>query len=324
MIDILLFDTSIATKNLGDHIILDSIRSELDSIFPYARYINTPTHESISNVTYNLLKKTDLSFVAGTNLLSSNLYRYNQWKINILDSFYLYGIILMGVGWWQYQNNPDYYSAYLYRNILNKNIKHSVRDSYTMEKMISMGFDNVVNTGCPTTWNLTSNHCNDIKTDKSDSVVFTLTDYNQDPESDKKLLSILLNNYDKIYYWPQGLNDQIYLESLQDNERISIIRPSLKAYDELLSKDNIDYVGTRLHAGIRALQHKRRSIVIGIDNRAIEMGLDINLPVVNRNQITSIHEVINSKWTTNIKLNIESINLWKAQFLNESNPPKFF
>lgn len=314
MRNILLFDTSVSTQNLGDHIILDSIQNELDVIFPISRFLNTPTHESISKITYNLIKKVDYTFITGTNLLSSNLYRYNQWKISLFDSFFLQNIILMGVGWWQYQKNPDFYSSYLYRNVLNKSIKHSVRDSYTMEKMNSMGFENVINTGCPTTWNLTVDHCKNIPTSKSDSVVFTLTDYNRDPEADKEFLAKLSKSYDSIYFWPQGLNDHIYLNTILNIDHINIIGPSLKAYDVLLSNKNIDYIGTRLHAGIRALQHKRRSIVIGIDNRAIEMGKDINLPVIERHNMNTLSEFIYSEWSTDIKLDLDSIHSWKTQF----------
>ena len=61
--------------------------------------------------------------------------------------------------------------------------------------------------------------------------------------------------------------------------------------------ENIDYVGTRLHAGIRALQHKKRTIIIGIDNRAIEKAKDFNLTVIDRKNIknngSSILSVVN-------------------------------
>ena len=48
--------------------------------------------------------------------------------------------------------------------------------------------------------------------------------------------------------------------------------PTLEAFDNLLESEiDLDYIGTRLHAGIRAIQKKRRSIIIGVDNRALEM-----------------------------------------------------
>ena len=68
-----------------------------------------------------------------------------------------------------------------------------------------------------------------------------------------------------------------------DLNRIQILSQSLEGYDNLLkSKEELDYIGTRLHAGIRALQFKRKSIIVGIDNRSNEISKDINLPIIIR------------------------------------------
>ena len=63
---------------------------------------------------------------------------------------------------------------------------------------------------------------------------------------------------------------------------VIIIPRDLEAYERRLIQGNVDYVGTRLHAGIFALNHKVRSIIVAVDNRAIEIAKDTNLPIVRR------------------------------------------
>ncbi|TOG81065.1 capsular biosynthesis protein, partial [Vibrio parahaemolyticus] len=73
-----------------------------------------------------------------------------------------------------------------------------------------------------------------------------------------------------------------------------IIAPSLESFDEVLSSGNVDYIGTRLHGGVRALQKKVRTLILAIDNRAWEKKKDFNLPVVERNDEVAISNFINN------------------------------
>lgn len=312
---ILIFDTSIATQNLGDLIILESVNKTLEKLFPDGRFFNTATHESIGLASYKLHKKADLSFVAGTNLLSSNMNKYNQWKVNFYDAAFLKDIILLGVGWWQYQNGVNWYTKLLYQKLLHSKYQHSVRDSYTKAKLAQAGLVNCINTGCPTTWSLTPQHCSNIPTVKSDSVVFTLTDYNKNHHADSKLIDFLAKHYDKLYFWPQGSGDLDYLKSFSNN--VELVAPSLRGFDALLeSSDSIDYVGTRLHAGIRAMQHQRRSIIIGVDNRAVEIAKDINLPFLVRENIGGLAGMMDGKWATSLTIDFAAIESWRSQFFH--------
>lgn len=315
MTTVLIFDTSVASKNLGDSIILDAILLHLKGLFPYARFLTTPTHEKISRLSYRLNKNADYSFVAGTNLLSSNMNSYNQWRINLIDSCFLEDVVLMGVGWWQYQRDPNWYTRRLYKRVLNRSLMHSVRDSYALDKLWAAGFRNVVNTGCPTTWNLTREFCRQVPTCKASNVVFTLTDYNRDTDSDRQLLKLLTRSYEDVFFWPQGTGDADYLKAL-NIDGIKYLKPSLEAYDELLASHlSLDYIGTRLHAGIRAVQHKRRSVILAVDNRAIEKQKDTNLPVVERGDISALHDAVYSEWATEIQIKYDAIASWKAQFV---------
>jgi polysaccharide pyruvyl transferase WcaK-like protein len=82
----------------------------------------------------------------------------------------------------------------------------------------------------------------------------------------------------------------------------------------LASDLDIDYVGNRLHAGIRALQHGRRTIIVAIDNRAREMGQDFALPTVDRTDIERLEHLVPAPFETAVKLPNEAIARWKAQF----------
>ena len=306
-----LFDTSIATLNLGDEIIVDSILSILSNELPYFRVQRIPTHDYLGPVSKRILKQSSLSIVAGTNLLSSRLLRYNQWKFRPSEIFGLKNIVLMGVGWWQYQDPPDLFSRFAYQRILHPHYLHSVRDHYTRNMLASVGIKSIC-TGCPTMWNLTDNHCSNISQTRSNSVVFTLTDYNRDIEADRQLFNILASEYNNLYFWPQGANDLQYFFSL--GLEATILNPSLRSFDHLLGNSSVDYIGTRLHAGIRALQSAQRTIVIAIDNRSIEISRDTHLPIVLRHDLASLPKLINSTWHTKLRIDFNSISSWLSQF----------
>ncbi|GCL41812.1 polysaccharide pyruvyl transferase family protein [Anabaena sp. FACHB-1250] len=309
---ITIFDTSICSSNLGDQVIMEAVEKILNSLFKSDFFIKIQTHDVIGKSSYKSIQNSDYAIVGGTNLLSSNMNSYNQWKISLLDSFFIKSVILMGVGWWQYQKTPNLYTGILYRRVLHKEYLHSVRDNYTKQQLESIGFKNVVNTACPTMWSLTEEHCADIPRRKTDSVLVTFTEYNQNKEFDFKLIEILKENYKNIYFWIQQPKDYDHMYSIYGDNAI-YINPSLQALDEVLNLD-IDYIGTRLHAGVRALQRKKRSLILAVDNRAIEISKDTNLPVVPRNDWEGIKNWIDSANATHIQLPWDNINQWKKQF----------
>ena len=114
----------------------------------------------------------------------------------------------------------------------------------------------------------------------------------------------------------QGSGDLDYLNQLDSMDDIEIIPGNLASYDSLLQDSTIDldFVGTRLHAGVRAIQNKRRSIILGIDNRAEEKKKDLNLNVLSRSKISELENMINSDFETKINLNQHNIDSWRNQF----------
>ena len=309
-----ILNTSISSNNLGDYIIMDSVKKELNDIMPDSFFVELQTHDKLGKVSYKNLKKSNLSIVGRTNLLSSNMNSYNQWKIGLIDSIFLKDVILMGVGWWQYQKDPNLYTKTLLRRVLSKKFFHAVRDNYTKRKLESIRISNVINTGCPTMWNLTPDHCKKIPKIKSNNVVCTFTDYNTCLEKDRKLIRVLKKCYDKIYVWIQGSQDYEYIKRISEKD-VLVIPPNLEAFNQLLkSHISLDYVGTRLHAGIRAMQFFKRVIIIGIDNRSIEIGKDFNLKVIERDNIKQLENEINSNFETKLHLPLDDIEKWRNQF----------
>jgi hypothetical protein len=308
-----IFDTSITDNNLGNEIIMDAVYKQLRSIFGTYFFIKLPYLDSIGGQSIEYIKHSDHVFLGGTNALTAEMETYRQWGIDKQNYSNIKKVILMGVGWWQYQGRISKYTSKILRHVLHKDLLHSVRDSYTETKLKEIGITNTINTSCPTMWELTENHCSSIPERKSDSVLITLTNYSQDFKNDAMLLKIIEKNYSKIYAWIQGPEDFAYIKKI--NDKVIILPPSLEALDKLLASPiAIDYIGTRLHAGIRALQFKRRSIIIAVDNRALEKQKDFNLVVIERNNLDHLQETITGSFKTKINLPVDNINRWKNQF----------
>ena len=320
---ITLYDTATGSLNLGDQIIMQAVMKQLEDIFEQETFVQYPTHYPMSKYALNKAGENSLAFVGGTNLLQAFWEikpKKNQWAIGLFESFKMQPAILLGCGWSSYNQEVTYKAKKFYTNALSSEFIHSVRDSYTADKLKQVGIENVLNTACPTMWGMNRDFISTVRIKKSRSVVFTLTDYNKDYDLDIKLIKILLSHYDNIYYWPQGHEDLNYFKDLIERNdgikmsSIQIIPHNLKSYDSLLENDEVDFIGTRLHAGIRAIQFKQRSIIIGIDNRALEMGKDFNIPVLKRLELDELHKLIQADLEVDISIPLENINKWKSQF----------
>lgn len=330
----------VSTGNIGDFIIDEYCQNILDELFDTCFYVCEPTHEKLCHLSFQNITSSDFSFICGTNLLNSHMRKYKQWNLSLSDvcSFFFFDYpkkallsinklrnninrkkakkpILFGVGWWQYQDLPDTYTKSLLKLFLSDKYTHSVRDGYTENMLRAAGIENVVNTACPTMWNLTDDFCCGIPKKKSSTVVTTLTDYNIDEQSDLYMMDTLLRNYDKVYVWLQSPADYHQLMNSRFCEKIHVIPPTLRDYDRFLCETDSDYIGTRLHGGIRALNFKHRSLIIAVDNRAVEISKDTNLPVILRTNISEQLETrINCEDSISIHLPTENICRWKSQF----------
>lgn len=312
---IALLDTSAGSTNLGDNIIMDSVRPQIADLFPDCMVFTIASHEPLSRRSRRFVRESTCAISGGTSLLSSRMWFRSSWKVSPIDALARLNVILLGAGWHQYQHAPDPYSRWLLRRVLSRDGLHSVRDGYTLSMLNSIGIDNAVNTGCPTFWSISSAHCERVPRIKAKAVVATINSYPglQNPAADRRMLEILKRRYEKVFLWIQTHTDFEYARSLQDG--LVYINPSVAALDAVLTSDlDLDYVGNRLHAGIRALQRGRRSIIVEIDNRAREMGADFGLPTVGRTQFEQLERMIAEPLSINVRVPQAEIEQWKNQF----------
>jgi polysaccharide pyruvyl transferase WcaK-like protein len=312
MRNLVLFDASVATDNLGDHIIMDAIRRWVDSSLADVFTTTVPTHDYTGPVARQQIARADIKLVGGTNMLASHLWWHSQWKLRAADYLRIHDCILFGVGWHKYQAPPDFLSRLMYRQILSSRLLHSVRDRYTQNQLRLSGIENVIYTGCPTMWGLTTEHCSAVPEGKSDVAVVMLTAYRRDSSGDAAWLQQVAGRYRRVYFWSQMADDLAYMKSFGvDHE---VLAPNNQALDHFLENNDCDYIGTRLHGGIRALQYKRRAAIMAVDNRAREIGKDTGLPVFHYESLADLTDWIQNGRQLKIEMPWGDIERWGAQF----------
>lgn len=325
---IAIMDTSVMSFNLGDKIIMESARNGLKDILEDAFVIDMPTHSPLFHIHEFSLRRIDsfqeslnslnLKFVCGTNLLAKDMKkRKNVWNLYLKDTRYFNDFVLVGVGTDNLEKIQNKYTQRFYEKALSHKYIHSVRDEKTKQFLISLGFE-AINTGCVTFWPLTKEHCAKIPIQKSNTVIFTITDYCTDKEMDYRMIKALVENYEHVFCWIQGILDEKYLEELNLGEYlddINFIAPSLQAYNDFLMNNDCDYVGTRLHAGIKAIQCGKRALIIGVDNRARDINETYNINYLERSEIEKLEDVINNPITTNLNIDEDKIKTFINQFV---------
>lgn len=314
---------AIASANIGDMIISQSMIRILTEIFPDKELIRFSPTADLTNKQRKLINNSSYSFIGGSNLLFSDLKGFRQLLIRNGKLLWLFpgikNMILFGPGWGNgYDKEITWKTKLFYKKILSSEHVHAVRDTYSSEKLTTELKYNIVNTNCPSTWTLNGKKTN--RQIKSGKVVFSLTDYSINSIADNSFIKILNEHFDKLIFFPQGSGDIEYLKSLEqyqkNKSRISLLPYDLNSFENLISTGDITYVGTRLHGGIRCLQGNIDSLIIAVDHRAIEMAKDSNLPVSTRNNLELIKNWLEGKevFPPFISLPITNINHWRQQF----------
>ena len=325
MKNILILDTSIASGNKGDAIIMECTRKELAPLLDQSFELTLPTQVSPfhwyqvwrNSFSVQRFRNCKYKFVGGSNILIPHLLtHYPQWNINLFNYQPMKGCIMVGVGAGAgAEGKIDWYTKCIYQRLLNRDYYHSARDERSKQYMERLGLK-AINTGCVTMWMLTPEFCATIPQEKADKVVFTITASNQ-PKKRKNhqiMLDTLLKNYEEVYFWPQGIDDFGHFKSLENTETVHVLPASKQAYDEYLTHNETDYVGTRLHGGIYAMRHGRRAIIIAIDERARSINEKNHLNCIDCNHLEELEGLVQSSFATQVKMDYESINLWKKQF----------
>jgi polysaccharide pyruvyl transferase WcaK-like protein len=307
-----LLDTSINSNNDGDNIIVDAI---LD-IFPELRLIERlPTHRYLSREERTIADNSEMLVVTGTNILTSRLWQDRQWKLKLSSLRKMNKkVVFLGVGWRQYQENMTRRSRMMMDYMTHPVVPVSARDQYTASKLRNAGYA-AINTGCPTMWKLPQTL---PALGNRDECVFTFTDYNPDKELDVAILASLAKKYSAVHVWPQSAKDQQNLTSLDLPENTFRLSRGICSLDNAIA--GRDYVGTRLHAGIRSAQTGASALVVAVDNRAMEISRDTGFPAVDRKKgLAAFEEVYEATSATqsSITLPLKDIAEWTEKFRSE-------
>lgn len=317
LIDPALYDHNGSTSpNIGDQIISRAVNRELRGMFgETTEILGLPSHAFPTSSSLKKMEDVDYVFVGGSNLLYFRLWWRASWRIGLQGVLHYRNLVLLGVGWGAYAIKPSAYGRWICRRILSQTHEHSVRDEYTRRKATDgLEIPRVLNTACPTMWRLSPDLVGSIRTTKGKECIFSLTDYAQDPASDGQMLRTLKASYaGRLLFWPQGDGDIEYCRSLGYDGKV--LDRSLKSFESILRGGvDFDYVGTRLHAGVFCLEHRVRTLIVSIDNRAAEIGRDTGLPLVQRGDTGALEAWLRGSVDCKVVLPAEAIERWKAQF----------
>ena len=222
--------------------------------------------------------------------------------------------ICVGTGWNDYTAKPNQKTTEILQEALSSSYMHSTRDSYTRDHLASIGVKSLM-TSCATTWNLTEARCAAIPKRRSSQAIFTLSAWRPNLAADRAFVESIQRHYQKVYFFPQMQEDWAYFSSFGWSN-IRMVGPTTEAYNTFLENEDVDFIGTRLHGGIRALQKGRRALILSIDNRARELGKDTGLPVLARDATKEIEHWIEAGHPTKVSLPVDDIDAWKSQFRN--------
>ena len=140
-------NSGIPSANLGDVIIQEAVRREINSIFENSEILSISTHSFPAPEHIDLARSCSLIFVGGSNLLESKWNKTKLWKITTKHKIQVGRAVLLGVGWRNYQEPPNLYTKLSLKAVLSNKLVHSVRDNYTKMQFEKAGFKNVINTG---------------------------------------------------------------------------------------------------------------------------------------------------------------------------------
>jgi hypothetical protein len=306
------------SANLGDVIIQQAVTRVVSALFPDHEIVRLATHDYPSRAELDRALACDWMLIGGSNIVGSYAYLYREWKLGFSQIARLRGrAILFGGGWGWYQERPTIPARWMLNTILSRAHLHSVRDSYTERHLRTLGFNNVINTSCPTTWPLVDRPTIGARGGPASDALLMLTDYRSSPDADRALAQLLLERYERVHFWLQGARDEAYARALLGSNfaRLRVIPHSYAALETFLKSDlDFDYIGTRLHGGIRCLLAGRRGLIVAIDNRAIEMARDIGLPTAPRGDLDAVARWIDASPAVALRLPLDNMRVWAAQF----------
>lgn len=311
------------STNLGDIIIYESVNRVLGELFPRTEIVRVASHAALNRQQQQIINQADFAFVGGTNIFLSDYRGFRLLKLKE-SSFFLWlnpgvkNLIFLGVGWGNSYGNPiTWKTKFFYNQLLSHKYIQSARDEYSAQKISPVR--QCLNTSCPTLWELAGVEAT-RKNMRTKTALLTLTDYAENADDDSTLIDICLSYFDKLDFFPQGSKDKEYLLSLQiyqkNKEKIHILPHNISDYYNYIAQNqDFTFVGTRLHGGIKCMQQGRDALIIGVDNRALEIGKDTHLPVIDRKNYEGIKCWLSGESDKKyLHLPLQNIEKWKNQF----------
>ncbi len=310
-----LLDTSVASDNVGDEIIVSEARHFVQELFGDAYISTSSSHDGLGHYGRQLVASADVVLLLGTNALTAKYQRRGHfvWEVGLRDLSALeQKVVMFGVGASKDFDAVQPRQARLLKRLLSPHHLHSTRDE-TGRTLLEAAGIRAANTSCPTLWRYRESDPQ-VPATKAPAACFTLTMHKAAPQ-DAPFIDVLRESYDTLYFWPQQLRDLGYLKSITSTDDIQIVPPNLAAYDALLRETDVDVVGTRLHGGIRGLRHGRRVLITAIDNRARDIGGETGLPTLPRTATPSdVKERLHADFKTELRLPTQAINGFLDQF----------
>lgn len=268
---IVLFTPHTASSNLGDEIIHLYVKRFLRNIHPDEQIIELPSQLLFFSRRANKhLRNASKIYIGGSNLFSMRFPRIHQFAGIVPLILSRKKVVLLGVGQHSYEPRRWPLNKLLWTSVLDDSSIHLLRDQQCCESILSLG-RNALNSGCITLSAVVPFVVHNLE--KIENIVFTLTYYRENIDRDKAFVQYLYSLEKNIYFWPQDYQDIEYLKSLRSDCNFNYLEPNIESFTVALDSNSM-YIGTRLHAGIHALNLKVPSFIYLIDNRSIEMKKD--------------------------------------------------
>ncbi|WP_291297975.1 polysaccharide pyruvyl transferase family protein [Elioraea sp.] len=302
-------DPSLATDNLGDEVIYQAVEAALLDLFPAAFIHRIASHEALSDRSHKVLRAADMTFVAGSNLLPPD---WAQWRLTLADSMFIDNLVIFGAGWQNDVTQLNRENTKIMRRAFHRTALHAVRDKPAVDNLATLGL-RVVNASCPTLWALDAAATARIPVTRAPEAVVTVTAYRNRPAEDAAFLRLVTESYRKVWFYPQMEDDIPHLERIGFGH-LPRIRATTAAFTRFLAENEVDYIGSRLHGGIRALQTGKRSLILQVDNRARDIAAHTGLPSARLDDPAGIRRWIETPAPTVLRLPEAEIAAWKAQF----------
>ncbi|MBD5785281.1 polysaccharide pyruvyl transferase family protein [Cellulosimicrobium terreum] len=308
---IVVVDPGTASTNTGDQIISEAVRDEL--VLPLRARGEVvelvPMHGALTDTHRELVSRASDVVVCGTNLLSDHMRFRRSWPWSVDDIELAAGrLTFFGVGWWQYQRaGIDPVSAAWLRRLAGPT-PWAVRDDYSLRRLRRAGVP-AVHTSCPTLWRVAKQ----VLPGGQRRVVVTLTDYNQDPLADARLVRTLVETFDEVVFWPQGPGDTQYVEHVRAGAG-TVLGRDLAELDAALVVPDTAYVGLRLHGGIRAIQRGVPTLILSVDNRALEIARSVGIRAPSRYAWRSYQDDLSAGTAVNVDVPRDAVARWRSRW----------